>query len=117
MANSATSVYVALLTTIGQDVPRTEGAYNPITIEAPEGCLVNPLPPAPVASSTLDTACAILEATWMALAKAIPEKVPAGWNRKAGPTFTGIDPRNDRFFIQFCFQLVYIGLRTFQLLL
>jgi N-methylhydantoinase B len=103
LANSATSVYVALLTTIGQEVPRTEGAYNPIKIVAPEGCLVNPLSPAPVASSTLDTACAILEATWIALAKAVPEQVPAGWNRKAGPTFTGIDPRNGRFFIQFCF--------------
>lgn len=103
IANSATSVYVAVLTTIGQDVPRTEGAYLPIHVVAPEGCLVNPLPPAPVASATLDTACAILEAMWMALAQAIPDKVPAGWNRKAGPTFTGIDPRNGRFFIQFCF--------------
>jgi N-methylhydantoinase B len=103
LANSATSVYVALLTTIGQDVPRVEGAYQPIKIVAQEGCLVNALSPAPVASSTLDTACAILEATWMALAQAVPDKVPAGWNRKAGPTFTGIDPRNGRFFIQFCF--------------
>ena len=103
IANSATSVYVAVLTTIGQDVPRTEGAYLPIKVVAPEGCLVNPRPPAPVASATLDTACAILEATWMALAQAIPDKVPAGWNRKAGPTFTGVDPRTGRFFIQFCF--------------
>ena len=103
LANSATSVYVAVMTTIGQDVPRTEGAYLPIKVVAPEGCLVNPLPPAPVASATLDTACAILEAMWIALAKAVPDKVPAGWNRKAGPTFTGIDPRNGRFFIQFCF--------------
>jgi N-methylhydantoinase B len=103
IANSATSVYVAVMTTIGQDVPRTEGAYLPIHVIAPEGCLVNPLPPAPVASATLDTACAILEAMWIALARAVPDKVPAGWNRKAGPTFTGTDPRNGRFFIQFCF--------------
>lgn len=103
LANSATSVYVGVLTAIGQDVPRVEGAYAPIQIVAPEGCLVNPLPPAPVASATLDTACAILEATWMALAQAAPDRVPAGWNRKAGPTFTGRDPRNGRFFIQFCF--------------
>ncbi len=103
LANSATSVYVAVLTTIGQDVPRTEGAYLPIKIVAPEGSLVNPSPPAPVASATLDTACAILEATWIALGQAVPDKVPAGWNRKAGPTFTGRDPRNSRFFIQFCF--------------
>ncbi len=103
LANSATSIYVAVLTTIGQDVPRTEGAYAPIKIVAPEGSLVNPRPPAPVASATLDTACAILEATWIALGQAIPDKVPAGWNRKAGPTFTGTDPRNGGFFIQFCF--------------
>ncbi|MBW8012742.1 MAG: hydantoinase B/oxoprolinase family protein [Chloroflexi bacterium] len=103
IANSATSVYVAVMTTIGSHVPRTEGAYSPIKIIAPEGCLINPLPPAPVASATLDTACAILEAVWMALAQAVPDKVPAGWNRKAGPTFTGTDPRNGRFFIQFCF--------------
>ncbi|MFQ5610553.1 MAG: hydantoinase B/oxoprolinase family protein [Anaerolineae bacterium] len=103
LANSATSVYVAVMTTIGQEVPRTEGAYLPIKVVAPEGCLVNPRPPAPVASATLDTACAILEAMWLALAQAVPDKVPAGWNRKAGPTFTGIDPRNGRFFIQFCF--------------
>jgi len=103
LANSATSVYVAVMTTIGKDVPRTEGAFLPIKIIAPQGCLVNPNPPAPVASATLDTACAILEATWMALARAVPDQVPAGWNRKAGPTFTGHDPRNGRFFIQFCF--------------
>lgn len=103
LANSATSVYVAVMTSIGQDVPRTEGAYLPIHIIAEEGSLVHPTPPSPVASATLDTACAILEAMWIALAQAVPDKVPAGWNRKAGPTFTGTDPRNGRFFIQFCF--------------
>jgi N-methylhydantoinase B len=102
-ANSCTSVYVAMLTTVSQDVPHNEGAYQPIHITAVEGSLVNPLPPAPVASSTLDTACAILEACFMALSQAIPERVPAGWNRWCGPSISGVDPRTGEFYVQYAF--------------
>ncbi|MCR4429219.1 MAG: hydantoinase B/oxoprolinase family protein [Caldiserica bacterium] len=102
-ANSCTSVYVAVLTTIGKDVPHNEGAYQPIKISAPEGSIVNPVPPAPVASSTLDTACAILEAMWIALSKAVPDKAPAGWNRWCGPSISGVDPRNGNFYVQYAF--------------
>ena len=102
-ANSCTSVYVGVLTTVSLDVPHNEGAYQPIHITAPEGCLVNPLPPAPVASATLDTACAILEAMYMALAKALPERTPAGWNRWCGPSIAAVDPRNGQFYVQYTF--------------
>lgn len=102
-ANSCTSVYVAVLTTVSQDVPHNEGAYQPITITAPPGCLVNPDPPAPVASATLDTACAVLEAMYMALSRAIPDRVPAAWNRWCGPAISGIDPRTGEFYVQYTF--------------
>ncbi|MEM3449006.1 MAG: hydantoinase B/oxoprolinase family protein [Nitrososphaerota archaeon] len=102
-ANTCTSVYVAVLTVIGKDVPHNEGAYQPIHITAPEGTLVNPIPPAPVASSTLDTACATLEAMYIALSKVLPDKVPAGWNRWCGPSISGIDPRNGNFYVQYAF--------------
>ncbi|MCX5975741.1 MAG: hydantoinase B/oxoprolinase family protein [Coprothermobacterota bacterium] len=102
-ANSATSVYVSVLTTVSQDVPHNEGAYQPIHITARLGSLVNPLPPAPVASSTLDTACAILEACFMALSKAMPNRVPAGWSRWCGPSISGIDPRSGEFYVQYAF--------------
>lgn len=102
-ANSCTSVYVAVLTTIGRDVPHNEGAYQPIHITAPEGTLVNPLPPAPVASATLDTACAILEAMFIALSQAVPHLAPAGWNRWCGPSISGIDPRTGNFYVQYAF--------------
>jgi N-methylhydantoinase B len=102
-ANSCTSVYVSVLTTVSQDVPHNEGAYQPIHITAPEGSVVNPLPPAPVASSTLDTACAILEACFMALSKAMPDRVPAGWNRWCGPSISGINLRNGEFYVQYTF--------------
>ena len=104
MANTSTCVYVAFLTTVTTpDIPHNEGVYRPIHITAPESSVVNPEFPAPVASCTLDTACAILEACWMALSCVLPERVPAGWNRWNGPTITGIDPRSGRFYVMFGF--------------
>ncbi len=104
IANTATCVYVAFLTTVTTpDIPHNEGVYRPINITAPEGSVVNSNFPAPVAYCTLDTACAILEACWMALAPILPDRVPAGWNRWNGPSITGIDPRNDNFYVMFTF--------------
>lgn len=104
IANTATCVYVAFLTTVTTpDIPHNEGVYRPIHITAKEGTVVNPTFPAPVASCTLDTACAILEACWKALSNVIPDRVPAGWNRWNGPTITGIDPRNSEFYVMFGF--------------
>jgi N-methylhydantoinase B len=104
LANTATCVYVAFLTTVTTpDIPHNEGVYRPIHISAPEGSVVNPRFPAPVASCTLDTACAILEACWLALSRVLPERVPAGWNRWNGPTITGIDPRKNSFYVMFGF--------------
>jgi len=103
-ANTDTCVYVAFLTTVTTpDIPHNEGVYRPITITAPEGSVVNSNFPAPVAYCTLDTACAILEACWMALSEILPDRVPAGWNRWNGPTITGVDPRDDRFYVMFGF--------------
>jgi N-methylhydantoinase B len=104
LANTATCVYVAFLTTVTTpDIPHNEGVYRPIHISAPEGSVVNPRFPAPVASCTLDTACAVLEACWQALARVLPERVPAGWNRWNGPTITGVDPRKGSFYVMFGF--------------
>jgi N-methylhydantoinase B len=102
-ANSCTSVYVAVLTCVSQEVPHNEGAYAPIHIHAPVGSIVNPLPPAPVASCTLDTACAILEAMYMALSKALPALAPAAWNRWCGPAISGVDPRSGNFYVGYAF--------------
>ena len=102
-ANSCTSVYVALLLCVSPEVPHNEGAYQPVYISAPEGTVVNPLPPAPVASCTLDTACAVLEAMYDALARALPGRAPAAWNRWCGPAISGIDPRSGEFYVNYAF--------------
>ncbi len=104
IANTETCVYVAFLTTVTTpDIPHNEGVYRPIKITAPAGSVVNSEFPAPVAYCTLDTACAILEACWMAMADILPDRVPAGWNRWNGPTITGVDPRNEAFYVMFGF--------------
>jgi N-methylhydantoinase B len=102
-ANTVTSVYVGILTVVDPSVPHNQGAYRPISVKAPEGSVVNSLPPAPVADCTLDTACGIIEAVWKALAKALPNRVTAGWCRYCGPSISGIDPRNNEFYVQYSF--------------
>ncbi len=104
IANTATCVYVAFLTTVTTpDIPHNEGVYRPIHITAREGCIVNAQFPAAVVSCTLDTACAILEACWKALAQVLPDRVPAGWNRWNGPAISGIDSRSNNFYVMFAF--------------
>ncbi|MBI9106560.1 MAG: hydantoinase B/oxoprolinase family protein [Spirochaetales bacterium] len=104
IANTATCVYVAFLTTVTTpDIPHNAGVYKPIHITAREGSIVNAQFPAAVVSCTLDTACAILEACWKALSQVLPDRVPAGWNRWNGPVISGIDPRSEDFYVMFGF--------------
>lgn len=104
IANTATCVYVAFLTTVTTpDIPHNEGVYRPIHITAREGSIVNAQFPAAVVSCTLDTACAILEACWKALSQVLPDRVPAGWNRWNGPAISGVDPRSENFYVMFAF--------------
>lgn len=104
IANTATCVYVAFLTTVTTpDIPHNQGVYRPIHISAPVGSIVNAQFPAAVVSCTLDTACAILEACWKALSQVLPHRVPAGWNRWNGPAISGVDPRTKNFYVMFAF--------------
>lgn len=104
LANTKTSVYVAfLLTVTTPDIPHNEGVYRPIKVFAPEGTVVNPNFPAPVAACTLDTACAVLEVCFKALSQVVPDRSPAGWNRYNGGIISGIDPRNNEFYVMFGF--------------
>ena len=98
MANTATCVYVAFLTTVTTpDIPHNEGVYRPVHITAPEGSRGEPAlpgarwPPAPWTRP----ARSWRPAGWPCR-KVLPERVPAGWNRWNGPTITGIDPRIER---------------------
>jgi len=57
------------------DLPASGGAFAPVTVRAPEGCLVNALPPAAVAAGNTETSSRIVDVVFTALSHALP--VPA----------------------------------------
>lgn len=59
------------------DIPVNSGCFAPVTIIAPEGCLVNARPPAAVAGGNVETSQRITDTVIGALAQAMPERLPA----------------------------------------
>ncbi len=57
------------------DLPASGGAFEPVTVRAPEGCLVNARSPAAVAAGNTETSSRIVDVVFAALAQAVP--VPA----------------------------------------
>jgi N-methylhydantoinase B/oxoprolinase/acetone carboxylase alpha subunit len=60
-----------------EDVPYTAGLLRPIRISAPEGSVVNALPPAAMAGGNVETSQRITDVLLGALAQAAPERIPA----------------------------------------
>jgi N-methylhydantoinase B len=54
------------------DVPASAGAVAPVTVSAPEGCLVNARPPAAVAAGNVETSSRIVDVLFRAFAQAVP---------------------------------------------
>jgi N-methylhydantoinase B len=91
-SGGAGSAYFALRCVTDPAIPNNQGCYRPIEVVIPEGTLLNPRHPAPVAirAHTLKRAA---DAVLGALVQAVPERVPAA---PAGSiscvSFGGVDP-------------------------
>jgi N-methylhydantoinase B len=70
-------VYYVARTLTGDDVPANHGAFAPITIHAPEGTILNPTFPHPVAGGNVETSQRNADLLFRVFSKAIPSKVPA----------------------------------------
>jgi N-methylhydantoinase B len=70
-------VYYVARTLTGDDVPANHGAFTPITVHAPEGTILNPTLPHPVAGGNVETSQRNADLLYRAFSKAIPDKVPA----------------------------------------
>ena len=57
------------------DLPASGGAFAPVTVTAPEGCLVNARPPAAVVAGNTETSSRIVDVVFAALGRLVP--VPA----------------------------------------
>jgi N-methylhydantoinase B len=91
LASTVSSVWYAVRCMIATDVAQNEGAYRPITTRIPEGCLLNPVFPAPVSVRHL-TEQKVADVMLQALREACPERAAAGCS-VSFPTFniTGLD--------------------------
>ncbi len=77
IANTHAAAYYVLIGVVDPGVPPNSGCYRPVEVVAPEGSVVNPLPPAAVASRT-NASQKIVEAMLRALAEIVPDRVTAG---------------------------------------
>ena len=87
--------YAAVKCLTDPDGAQNDGAFRPVRIEAPEGCFLNPRPPA--GGGPRAVFCyRIFDAVIGALAPALPGRVTAAGSHFANPTFGGYDPRRQR---------------------
>ncbi len=73
------------------DLPASGGAFAPVTVLAPEGCLVHARSPAAVAAGNTETSSRIVDVVFAALSQAVP--VPA----QGQGTMNNVVLGNDRF--------------------
>ncbi len=79
---------------LGDDAPSTAGLMNSVTVSAPAGSIVNAQLPAPVAGGNVEASQRITDVLLRALAKAVPERVPAAsYGTMSNLTIGGIDHR------------------------
>jgi N-methylhydantoinase B len=78
-----------------EDVPAAAGLMRPVRMIAPSGTIVNSRPPAAVAGGNVETSQRIVDVLLRALAKAVPDRVPAGSSGTMNNlTIGGIDERS-----------------------
>jgi N-methylhydantoinase B/oxoprolinase/acetone carboxylase alpha subunit len=109
-AVTASAIYNAFLHLTDPTIPRNEGCYEPFTIIAPRGTIVNCAFPAPVAGGNTETSPRITDMVFGALAGAIPERIVASCGGTSSPfLFGGRDPRNGVPYAHFHFEGVGWG--------
>jgi N-methylhydantoinase B len=80
---------------LAEDVPAAAGLMRPIQVIAPEGSIVNAQPPAAVAGGNVETSQRIVDVLLLALAQAIPDRIPAAASGTMNNlTIGGIDFRS-----------------------
>lgn len=74
---AAAGVYYVFRCLMPKQTPACAGSFRPITLTAPEGCLINAKRPAAVAAGNVETSTRIVDVVMGALAQALPDKIPA----------------------------------------
>jgi N-methylhydantoinase B len=77
LAVTASASFYALKAVLDPELPPNAGAWRPIRIVAPEGTVVNAVPPAAVGGGNLELSQRIVDVVLGALARALPGRIPA----------------------------------------
>ena len=91
MAVTRSACYFVVRALTDPDIPASGGAFAPVTVTAPEGCLVNARSPAAVAAGNTETSSRIVDAVFRAFGHAVD--VPA----QGQGTMNNLTLGNDRF--------------------
>lgn len=70
-------IYYTLISVTEPSIPVNDGCFRPITLEIPEGSLMNPIRPAPVAGGNVETSQRNVDVLMKAFSQILPDKVPA----------------------------------------
>jgi N-methylhydantoinase B len=91
LAVTRSASYFVVRALVDPDLPASGGAFAPVTVRAPTGCLVNARPPAAVAAGNVETSSRIVDVVMRAFGGAIA--VPA----QGQGTMNNVTLGNDRF--------------------
>ena len=98
-AITLSACFYALRCLLDEDAPATAGILRPLTLDTPVGSIVDAQPPAAVAGGNVETSQRIVDVLLRALAKAVPQQVPAASaGTMSNLTIGGIDPRTGEAF-------------------
>jgi len=78
MSSTESATYYVVMSVADSTIPPNFGCYKPVRIVAPEGCVVNAQPPAPVVGRNAITHT-IANVLYAAFSKALPDKIPAAY--------------------------------------
>lgn len=78
LAVAKSAVYFVVRCVTDPEIPPNHGCYEPVSVSAPEGSILNPNPPAAVVGGNVETSQRVTDVVLAALGEAAPERVTAG---------------------------------------
>ncbi|SDL91348.1 N-methylhydantoinase B [Halogranum gelatinilyticum] len=78
LAVAKSAVYFVVRAVTHPEIPPNQGCYDPVTLDVPEGSLLNPDLPAAVVGGNVETSQRVTDVVLAAFGTAVPDRVPAG---------------------------------------
>ncbi|OYR49348.1 hydantoinase B/oxoprolinase family protein [Halorubrum sp. Ea8] len=78
LAVAKSAVYFVVRCVTDPEIPPNHGCYEPVSVSAPDGSVLNPDPPAAVVGGNVETSQRVTDVVLAALGEAAPERVTAG---------------------------------------